>query len=120
MGAATDLQSEGLRRLIVNAVFAGLDMDVRARFEAAMLMLNDAGHRDKLRYLYGPDGYMRADPAAFAMQFVTTRSFVTSNIFGARNMEQLETIFSSLEIDWTEEMEKSVNELHGRIQNPCP
>lgn len=61
-----------------------------------------------------------ADPAAFAMQFVTTRSFVTSNIFGARNMEQLETIFSSLEIDWTEEMEKSVNELHGRIQNPCP
>lgn len=28
MGAATDLQSEGLRRLIVNAVYWGLDMDV--------------------------------------------------------------------------------------------
>ena len=28
MGAATDLQSEGLRRLIVNAVYAGLDMAV--------------------------------------------------------------------------------------------
>ncbi len=28
MGAATDLQSEGLRRLVVNAIFAGLDMDV--------------------------------------------------------------------------------------------
>jgi hypothetical protein len=28
MGAATDLQSEGLRRLIVNAVFWGLKMDV--------------------------------------------------------------------------------------------
>ena len=27
------------------------------------------------------------DPAAFAMQFVTTRAFVTSNIFGARTME---------------------------------
>ena len=28
MGAATDLQSEGLRRMIVNAVYAGLGMDV--------------------------------------------------------------------------------------------
>ena len=28
MGAATDLQSEGLRRMIVNAVFVGLGMDV--------------------------------------------------------------------------------------------
>ncbi|MCK5748443.1 MAG: aldo/keto reductase [Oricola sp.] len=60
------------------------------------------------------------DPAAFAMQFVTTRPFVTSNIFGARGMDQLGTVFSSLEIDWTEEMEKAVNDLHGRIQNPCP
>ncbi|WP_428408292.1 aldo/keto reductase [Hyphococcus sp.] len=61
-----------------------------------------------------------ADPAAFAMQFVTTRPFVTSNIFGARDMDQLEVIFSSLEIKWTDEMEKAVNDLHGRIQNPCP
>lgn len=59
-------------------------------------------------------------PAAFAMQFVTTRPFVTSNIFGAHGMDQLEIIFSSLEVDWTAEMERAVNELHGRIQNPCP
>ena len=59
-------------------------------------------------------------PAAFAMQFVTTRPFVTSNIFGAHGMEQLEIILSSIEINWTDEMEKSVNQLHGRIQNPCP
>jgi aryl-alcohol dehydrogenase-like predicted oxidoreductase len=61
-----------------------------------------------------------ADPAAFAMQFVTTRPFVTSNIFGARNLDQLGVIFSSLELKWTDEMEKAVNELHGRMQNPCP
>ena len=59
-------------------------------------------------------------PAAFAMQFVTTRPFVTSNIFGAHGMGQLEIIFSSVEVDWTAEMERAVNELHGRIQNPCP
>jgi hypothetical protein len=28
MGAATDLQSEGLRRMIVNATYAGLEMKV--------------------------------------------------------------------------------------------
>ena len=28
MGAATDLQSEGLRRMVVNATYAGLGMDV--------------------------------------------------------------------------------------------
>lgn len=31
MGAATDLQSEGLRRMVVNAVYWGLDMDVPAK-----------------------------------------------------------------------------------------
>ena len=35
MGAATDLQSEGLRRLIVNAVYWGLGMDIPARADVA-------------------------------------------------------------------------------------
>ncbi len=60
------------------------------------------------------------DPAAFALQFVTTRKFVTSNIFGANGMDQLEVVFSSLEVKWSNEMERAVNELHGRLQNPCP
>ena len=59
-------------------------------------------------------------PAAFALQFVTTRAFVTSNIFGANGLDQLEVALSSLELAWTSEMERAVNELHGRIQNPCP
>ncbi|PQA86524.1 aldo/keto reductase [Hyphococcus luteus] len=60
------------------------------------------------------------DPAAFAMAFVTSRPFVTSNIFGARTLDQLETIFASLNVEWTQDMENAVNELHGRKQNPCP
>lgn len=43
----------------------GLDADVQARFVAAMLRLNEPGHREKLRHLYGPDGYVPADAAAF-------------------------------------------------------
>lgn len=61
-----------------------------------------------------------ADPAAFAMQFVTTRPFVTSNIFGARGMDQLETIFQSLDIGWTDEMENAVSDLFAEFRSPCP
>ena len=42
-----------------------LDTGLRARFVAAMLKLNEPEHRDKLRHLYGPDGYVPADPDAF-------------------------------------------------------
>ncbi len=59
-------------------------------------------------------------PAALAMQFVTTRPFMTSTIFGAHGMDQLEIAFSSLEVKWTDEMEHAVNALHGSIQSPCP
>ena len=43
----------------------GLDAEVQDRFTNAMLQLNEPENRDKLRYLYGPDGYVRADPAAY-------------------------------------------------------
>jgi phosphonate transport system substrate-binding protein len=43
----------------------GLDADLQGRFVDAMLQLNVPDNREKLRYLYGPDGYVRADPAAY-------------------------------------------------------
>ena len=42
-----------------------LDPELRRRFVVAMLKLNSPENRDKLRYLYGPDGYVVADPTAF-------------------------------------------------------
>ncbi|MGF1543158.1 MAG: aldo/keto reductase [Parvularculaceae bacterium] len=60
------------------------------------------------------------DPAALAMQFVTTRAFVASNIFGARTPEQLETIFASLELKWTRELDEAVTAIHSLNANPCP
>ncbi len=59
-------------------------------------------------------------PAVLAMQFVTTRSFVTSNIFGAHGEEQLDQIFASLDMKWSEEIEEKVNAIHARLPNPCP
>lgn len=43
----------------------GLDAELQARFVDTMMQLNAPENRDKLRYLYGPDGYVRADPAAY-------------------------------------------------------
>ncbi|MEO1252576.1 MAG: aldo/keto reductase [Pseudomonadota bacterium] len=60
------------------------------------------------------------DPAAFAMAFVTSRPFLTSNIFGAHGEDQLQTIFDSLEIKWSDEMEQAVNAAFAEVQNPAP
>jgi len=43
----------------------GLDPDVQQRFVDAMMKLNEPANRDLLRYLYGPDGYVIADSAAY-------------------------------------------------------
>ena len=59
-------------------------------------------------------------PAVLAMQFVTTRDFVTSNIFGARGNDQLDDIFASLEMTWTDEIEEAVNDIHAAMPNVCP
>lgn len=59
-------------------------------------------------------------PAVLAMQFVTTRPFLTTNVFGARGEAQLDDIFASMEMDWTEEVERAVNGVHLKLPNVCP
>ncbi|MEM9422705.1 MAG: aldo/keto reductase [Pseudomonadota bacterium] len=59
-------------------------------------------------------------PAALAMQFVTSRPWVTSNIFGASNDDQLDIIFASVDIEWTQEIMDKVNAIHANCLNPCP
>jgi aryl-alcohol dehydrogenase-like predicted oxidoreductase len=60
------------------------------------------------------------DPAHLALQFVTTRPFVTSNIIGATTMEQLKTNIASVNVRWTDELEKAVDEAHHAQPNPAP
>jgi phosphonate transport system substrate-binding protein len=43
----------------------GLDAVLRERFAAAMLKLNEPDNRSLLQHVYGPDGYVKGDPAAF-------------------------------------------------------
>ena len=43
----------------------GLDTDLRSRFVAAMLTLNEPANKRLLAHVYSPDGYVEADPAMF-------------------------------------------------------
>ncbi len=68
MGAATDLSSEGLRRLVVNAVYWGLEMEVPAKAD-----VNFVGSYKPSAY--GFDGFQRGlRPADFALATNTPAS----------------------------------------------
>ena len=60
------------------------------------------------------------DPSVFANAFVNSRKFVTSNIIGATNMDQLKLAIDSYEVQLTDEDFKKINEIHYRSPNPCP
>lgn len=59
-------------------------------------------------------------PVEFAMKFVETRDFVTSNIIGATSMEQLSENIDAHEITWTEDMEKHAQRIHAKFRSPVP
>jgi aryl-alcohol dehydrogenase-like predicted oxidoreductase len=58
-------------------------------------------------------------PTEFALKFVETRDFVTSNIIGATSMEQLKENINAHEIVWTDEMEEEATRLHRRYRSPA-
>lgn len=59
-------------------------------------------------------------PAKLALQFVTTRPFVTSNIIGATTMDQLKENIDSLEVEMGQELIDNINQIHTLIPNPSP
>ncbi|GLQ72430.1 aldo/keto reductase [Vibrio penaeicida] len=60
------------------------------------------------------------DPAQMALAFVNQRPFVASNIIGATTMEQLKSNIDSLEVDLSEELLASLQEIGVQYSNPCP
>lgn len=60
------------------------------------------------------------DGAQMALQFVTTRPFVTSTILGATTMKQLQTAVGSHQVKWNDELEKAIDEAHDIQPNPAP
>ena len=59
-------------------------------------------------------------PSQLAIQFVTQRAFVGSNIIGATTLEQLEENLKSIELPWDKELEKAIEAIHTLHPYPAP
>lgn len=57
--------------------------------------------------------------AQMALAFVNQQPFVTSNIIGATNLEQLRENIDSIHMELSDEVIKQINEVHGEIPNPA-
>jgi len=60
------------------------------------------------------------DPAQMALAYVSSRPFLTSNIIGARTMEQLRTDLSSIELQLSESVLSGIEAIHQQQPNPAP
>lgn len=60
------------------------------------------------------------DPAQMALAFINSRPFVTSNIIGARTMEQLRSNIESVNITLPEDLLTAIEAVHTDNPNPCP
>ncbi len=60
------------------------------------------------------------DPVQMALQFVTTRPFLTSNIIGATSIAQLKTNLDSVNVSLNDEILKSIEKIHTGQPNPAP
>jgi aryl-alcohol dehydrogenase-like predicted oxidoreductase len=58
--------------------------------------------------------------AQMALAFVNQRPFVTANIIGATNLEQLEENIKSIDVELAQDLLKSIDAIHAEIPNPAP
>ncbi|MCB9060792.1 MAG: NADP(H)-dependent aldo-keto reductase [Halobacteriovoraceae bacterium] len=59
-------------------------------------------------------------PAQMALAYVNSRPFLTSNIIGATNLEQLKENIESVNIKLNDEVLAKIEEIHLENSNPCP
>jgi len=46
--------------------------------------------------------------------------FVTSTLIGATSMDQLQENIDAFAVNWSDDLEKAVNDLHTVHRSPCP
>lgn len=60
------------------------------------------------------------DPAQMALAFVNSRPFLTANIIGATDMQQLSSNIASIDLDLSDELLEQIEAIHRRYPNPSP
>lgn len=58
--------------------------------------------------------------AQMSLAFVNKQPFLTSNIIGATNLDQLKENIDSINITLSDEISEQINEVHKEIPNPAP
>ena len=59
-------------------------------------------------------------PTQMSLAFVNSRQFVTSNIIGATNLDQLKENINSTKINLTDDLLNKINSIHDENPFPCP
>jgi aryl-alcohol dehydrogenase-like predicted oxidoreductase len=60
------------------------------------------------------------DPSQMALAYVTSRPFVTSNIIGATDLQQLETNLASIDLVLSDDVIAGIEAIHTAQPNPAP
>jgi aryl-alcohol dehydrogenase-like predicted oxidoreductase len=60
------------------------------------------------------------DPGQMALAFVTAQPFVTSNIIGATNLEQLNSNLASIHLTLSADLLAAIEQIHRQQPNPAP
>ena len=60
------------------------------------------------------------DPAQMALAYVNSRPFLTSNIIGATNLDQLAANIASIDLTLSEAVIEGIEAIHTRYPNPSP
>ena len=90
----------------------------KAAFPQFLGRYEGAGGVDAVRACNRAARELGLTPTQFALKFVESRLFVTSNIIGATSLEQLKENIDAHEIDWTDEMEEAATTIHERYRSP--
>ena len=59
-------------------------------------------------------------PVQMALGFVNSRDFLTSNIIGATDLEQLKDNINSFRINLTDDVISEIEKIHDENPYPCP
>ena len=59
-------------------------------------------------------------PTQMALGFVNSRPFVTSNIIGATNLDQLNENIKTFDLELSEDLLEKIDEIHNECPFPCP
>ncbi|MDY6978574.1 MAG: aldo/keto reductase, partial [Pseudomonadota bacterium] len=60
------------------------------------------------------------DPAQMALAYINSRPFLTSNIIGATDMDQLRSNIASIELSLSDEVLAGIEAIHQQYPNPSP